>query len=271
MTNHQEPEELLGERDSDFRRRQLLIMKEAALASSSLGNGLYYLRRSDMHQKGLYYQAFFSLSIGIERLLKLVYMRKYQSENRGKYPSKRLFRELGHDIYSMYKSIDEEFLLQNPISHEILKILSDFATTDRYHNLNVIGNPSDMSIDPLVKWKTIREEIRKKHCKPVERTAMEEELISLIDKVSFTLIFDIDGSRIDSQRQVIDATKNDNQIQGFSVYYTFLLILNLVEILQELERHNHWLPNINEFFQMFHKYYSISNIRRRRDWIDFVL
>lgn len=53
-----------------FTEKERILANEAALTASLLGNGLNSLRRADMYNKGLYYQAFFSLSIGIERLLK---------------------------------------------------------------------------------------------------------------------------------------------------------------------------------------------------------
>ena len=46
-----------------FTEKERILANEAALTASLLGNGLNSLRRADMYNKGLYYQAFFSLSI----------------------------------------------------------------------------------------------------------------------------------------------------------------------------------------------------------------
>ena len=55
-----------------FSGKELNLSNEASLTASLLGNGLNALRKADLYNKGLYYQAFFSLSIGIERLLKII-------------------------------------------------------------------------------------------------------------------------------------------------------------------------------------------------------
>lgn len=42
-----------------FTEKERILANEAALTASLLGNGLNSLRRADMYNKGLYYQAFF--------------------------------------------------------------------------------------------------------------------------------------------------------------------------------------------------------------------
>ena len=50
------------------------LSKEASIASINLCSGLTGLRSATLTQKPSYYQAFFGLSIGLERLLKLLFM-----------------------------------------------------------------------------------------------------------------------------------------------------------------------------------------------------
>ena len=47
-----------------FTDKERNLANEANLTASLLGNGLNALRKADLYNKGLYYQAFFSLSIG---------------------------------------------------------------------------------------------------------------------------------------------------------------------------------------------------------------
>ena len=61
-----------------FTDKERNLANEANLTASLLGNGLNALRKADLYHKGLYYQAFFSLSIGIERLLKIIIINEYR-------------------------------------------------------------------------------------------------------------------------------------------------------------------------------------------------
>jgi hypothetical protein len=46
-----------------------LLAKEAALSSMNLGVGLTFIRKYDFAALGFIYQSFFSLSVGLERLV----------------------------------------------------------------------------------------------------------------------------------------------------------------------------------------------------------
>ena len=56
----------------EFNQAEKLLLIEGSLSAYALANGLDCLRRANVYEKGMYYQSFFSLSIGIERLLKLI-------------------------------------------------------------------------------------------------------------------------------------------------------------------------------------------------------
>ena len=47
---------------------------EALLASASLRSGLTALNKCKYHDKGSFYNAFFQLSIGLERFFKIIYV-----------------------------------------------------------------------------------------------------------------------------------------------------------------------------------------------------
>lgn len=50
----------MGEKRNDmFTEKEKLLANEAALTASLLGNGLNALRKANIYNKGLYYQAFF--------------------------------------------------------------------------------------------------------------------------------------------------------------------------------------------------------------------
>ena len=69
----------------NFNEKEKLLFLESNLTLTSLADGLDCLRYASTYYKGLYYQAFFSLAIGIERLLKLIFINKYRIDSGGKF------------------------------------------------------------------------------------------------------------------------------------------------------------------------------------------
>jgi hypothetical protein len=80
---------------SEFSPRWNAFAREAGIAGHSISSGLTALRQVNYAQKGLYNQAFFGLSIGLERLLKLIALIDFALLNHGTYPiSPRVFLSL---------------------------------------------------------------------------------------------------------------------------------------------------------------------------------
>lgn len=84
-----------------FTEKERLLANEASLTSSLLGNGLNALRKASIYNKGLYYQAFFSLSIGVERLLKIIIITQYRSEHNGDFPVDIDMKKIGHNLIKL--------------------------------------------------------------------------------------------------------------------------------------------------------------------------
>jgi hypothetical protein len=72
--------------------------REAQLAGTQLASGITILGKANHAQKGLYTQALFALSIGFERLGKLILVTEYAIENKGSWLTDEQLRKKGHDI-----------------------------------------------------------------------------------------------------------------------------------------------------------------------------
>jgi hypothetical protein len=59
------------------------------------------LGRANHTQLGLYHQAFFALSIGFERLAKLILGADYAVENKGAWMTDQALKNIGHDISAL--------------------------------------------------------------------------------------------------------------------------------------------------------------------------
>ncbi len=146
---------------NDFPPSFTFLQQEGHLLSSCLSAGLTELRVADVHNKGAIYSSLFNLSIGIERLLKAIIIIEHMLDNNLSVPTKKQLREDGHNInalYDMCESIAIKHSVQlqkrislNNINQNILNLLSDFANTTRYHNLNSLGQ-SQTNKDPLEHW-----------------------------------------------------------------------------------------------------------------------
>lgn len=74
----------------------------------------------------MFYQAFFSLSIGIERLLKIIIINKYRVDNEGEFPEDINLKGLGHDLVKLCKYLGIEFE-DDSIHIKLIRFLNDFA------------------------------------------------------------------------------------------------------------------------------------------------
>lgn len=139
------------------------LSREAQFTKEMLGSGATQIRNANYAAKGVYFQAFISLSTGLERIGKLCLMLDHFIDHGGKFPDlKYMAKEIGHNIGLIHeksaavvvkRSISMKFLqdLNDPIHQAILKILSDFAQGERYSNINLVVGVKRQS-DPIASW-----------------------------------------------------------------------------------------------------------------------
>lgn len=84
-----------------FSEDEKFLLLEANLTLATIADGLDCLKDANGYQKGIFYQAFFSLSIGIERVLKLIIIDKHRIENQGRFSSNKLIRDYQTSFVSM--------------------------------------------------------------------------------------------------------------------------------------------------------------------------
>jgi hypothetical protein len=94
-------------------------------------------------------------------------------------PSKKQLKGYGHNIIDLYKSVVSVGAQRNvqvsrlnsldAINQDILGLLSDFAQTTRYHNLDSLGS-SQTGKDPLLHWGEIIHAILKQDVTEKQRS-----------------------------------------------------------------------------------------------------
>lgn len=273
-----------------FSATWFLLEQEGLLAQSCLCNGLTALRHANLgDKKGLFYSAFFELSIGFERMLKLVLILDHLARNQSTPPDNKSVENYGHKLRSLFnaaKSVcatygvtELDSFTPDSLPIVILGFLDDFAHPGgRYSNINKItGNKLRSKADPIRRWGEIANLIIRDHVTPRERN--RAELHGKIASAAFgdaalSLVSDMDQQQIDVGRLYSRASELEVAAK-YASYALVTMIAALREVLSTICCHA-WtanppgksdladIPNMNEFFQ-----FASANKRyvmRKRQW-----
>jgi hypothetical protein len=139
----------------------IAINREAELAKRVTCSGLTALRKATPARPGIYYDAFFGLSIGLERLAKLAWIIDECIRRNGAFPTDKDLRSVGHDIQTLVKKAQliqrrqsaYSTLPSDSVTDYIIKFLSEFADGTRYYNIDFfVGGKSKGMGDPIKTW-----------------------------------------------------------------------------------------------------------------------
>lgn len=248
------------------------LCKEAQFTVEMLCSGYTEIRKANYAKRGVYFQAFTSLSTGFERIGKLCYLLIYAIEHGGSFPTdndlKNVFR---HDIIKLYRLILEfknkhdikyDFLqdLDKPIYQSILNVLSRFAKGDRYANIDLLINNRSYD-DPISVWYKdvdlviFQEKISDKKKEKIKRDA---SLVHYLTS-NFVMIRHTgeDGKEINTAFEGSLRTGINDAVAPYRQLYVFHIIRFFAESLQEIEsiaRRKHFfeIPYFNEIFRVFY-------------------
>lgn len=146
-------------------RNFIALNNEAKFARSVLGIGVTEIRKANFCALGIYWQAFTNLSVGLERLAKLVILLNLLIQKKGIFPTDKELKKYGHDLEKLYqesKNIIQQHQIQidtnldGEIYQNILKVLNGFAKGDRYSNLDFLtGNLHENAGNPIESWASL--------------------------------------------------------------------------------------------------------------------
>jgi hypothetical protein len=252
---------------SKFSAIFLLLEQEGFLISSCLGSGLTDLRSAHVHNKGAFYSSLFNLSIGIERLLKALVIIEHMATNNLSVPTKKQLKSYGHNIEELYDqcvtiadargvAVPARNSL-NPIQKEIISLLSDFAQTTRYHNLDAL-TPSHVGRDPLDHWGQIVTAILEKDVpkSQKEKILSQSNLVaSAIDDITVTIMHGLDKTPLSTEEALALPGLHD-QAAKYAVLQVVEMLAPLRELTSELSHLAYTLnttepvfPQMQEFIQ----------------------
>jgi hypothetical protein len=131
------------------------LRREAALVRHLLGSGATALGRANYADKmGEYYTAFFGLSVGLERLAKLILVTDHVISHDGRMPEQKVVQKYKHNLIALMDAADAVAQTHNlrlkysrpttAICTKIVQCLDAFADAGRgrYANFAALGDPN---------------------------------------------------------------------------------------------------------------------------------
>jgi hypothetical protein len=263
----------------------IALLKEAQFTKELLGAGATQIRRANYGSKGIYFQAFTSLSTGLERIGKLCLMLDHYIETGGSFPDfNYLKNEIGHKLILLYdrsqmvvarQSISLQYLsnLTDPVHVAMLKVLHDFAEGDRYSNVNLLVG-SRQTNDPVAAWfnevDLLLFSTRVSHRRR-QNIANNAAIVNrLMSAHTFVLHTSETGTEITDLEEASSRTGMYEAVVPYRQLCTLQIIRYWVEILSELGYKAQSLgkaeiPFFGELFGAFNN--EDSYMRTRKTWV----
>lgn len=266
------------------------LLQESYLANTSILSGIEYLLKAELfsNHDGMFYSAFFSLSIGIERFLKVALVSEYMYQNNYEKPPARLLTEPGHNLLKLLNanlSLLKKYDIKNSsfsddmLEYDLINFLSKYATTNRYLNLNNLTNSNHNSHKhPIHEWVALSDDFLRDSIK-YER--LESELLKIYSKnekygVGYTNFLDFDGHPLLN----VDIWKYQYIVNKSKPYIIYRLIQALKPIYRMLDKISFdsnngpnadleglmKLPYYGELFPFF--YTDLEKLKRVKKWVN---
>lgn len=254
-----------------------LLSREAALSVQQLCSGLTAIRKYDFSSKGVFYSGMFSITIGLERVLKLILLLDYKINN-GCYPDNNYLKDKGHkikklirDAVSIHNTLNDESgdnILSDLLIRKIVNFLTEFSMSTRYYNLDVVTGSNPRGNEPLAHWDNeICSIILKRYLISKKKKQEYKVLANSLRDISSVYHTHENGSHIDDVDCFFEHSSYIDEKQGYSVFYLFKIIDFSVNLLKSLDHKMTHQLYLREHFTCLAMYNpTCSNIRKRKLW-----
>jgi len=229
------------------------LLHEGTLAAELVCAGVTTLRKASTPRSGLFELALFNLSIGFERMCKLIVLVDHYLANKGSFPSNDVMKnKYGHDLDKLFPSVARIVVERNitadysqppssEIHREIISTLSEFAKTTRYYNLDYLtgGKAAHLQSGRAAWVNRVGKLILAKHYsvrKQMGDVLEAQELQASMGNVVSGIRFDEAGESIDTLEEGLIHGAEGRVIQKFGQFYCLQLIRYLASVLEELRQ-----------------------------------
>jgi hypothetical protein len=242
------------------------IGREASLVRHLVGSGATALGRANYaDQIGEYYTAFFGLSVGFERLAKLILVVDYSVSNGGSMPEEKIVRKFGHNLVDLMAASDGVATKYNlkleyerpktTITTQIVECLNAFADArrGRYANFGSLGDPNLSAEEPIGKWwDIVAESILQEHYHGKSAQTRVETQARMVDALMspYAMVLHINETG-DVMQDVLSASVRTGQtaiVQRLGRYYALTVARWLSEVFYSLASSACYTHGIDAFF-----------------------
>ncbi|MBU4230986.1 MAG: hypothetical protein L6277_16360 [Desulfobacterales bacterium] len=261
--------------------------REAALAAEQLASGATLLGKANHAQNGLYLQAFLGLSLGLERVAKLVAVADYAIENHGRFPNNNdLKNRFGHQIDVLLNYCDQLSIKwrngkeyserPNLLIHKgIVETLTEFAKLSRYYNLDlIIGREAKQIPEPIgAWWQRVGQPILQKHYTKRQREKDEAQgkiMHALLGGITIVMHHDEQEKKIDNLEAKMIQTGATRIVQKYGRLYTLQIVRWLAFLITDLSHIGAYqhriepLLGLDEYFGIFMN--NDAYLKDRKTW-----
>jgi hypothetical protein len=257
------------------------LLKEAQFTKQLLGAGATEIRRANYASKGTYFQAFVSLSTGLERIGKLCLMLDYYIDTGGQFPDlKYLKKDIGHNLALLEEKAKQviatrQLPVQAPstdIHQAIVRLLCRFAEGDRYSNIDLLAGSRRQS-DPIADWfnevDTPIYDLRVTQKKKDRINHNAQVGARLMGEFAFILHTSETGSEITEFEEASRRTGIFEAVAPYRQLYVLQIIRSWCELTRALQYlamdlGKHDIPFFGEIFGAFEN--DDSYMRTRKTW-----
>jgi hypothetical protein len=234
---------------------------------------------------GEYYSAFFGLSIGLERLAKLVLVADYAISNRGQMPPQAVVAKYGHKLVPLMDGVEAAVSKHaikldytrpsNPICAKIVECLDHFADAGRgrYVNFATLRDPNLGNQEPiLLWWDQVAHLILEEHFdeRKQERAEVQANLIAQMMSPAIVWQADEMGNPIRDVASGSIRSSQNNIAQQWGRYYALTIVRWLANAFSELASEACYKHGVHAFFGVWEylRTYALEDslLRRYKIW-----
>lgn len=250
------------------------MIRESQLGAGQIAAGITALGKANHACTAFYHQAFFGLSIGIERLCKQIIVADHAINNKGVLPKFEDIKNYQHHLHKLVPACDEigrRFKIEREhavkpnteIHDAIIVILAEFAAGTRYSNLNLLTGYQKSTQDPVARWWTeVGVPICDLHYSDEMRQRDEQQAqfaTMFMDGIAAVVHTDESGDQISDFETFAKKAGPTAVVQRWGRRYVLQIVRWLVSLAYELSHEGGYGRQITALF-CFHEPYSMFNL-----------
>jgi hypothetical protein len=265
-----------------FSNSFLLLQQEGHFIKACLTTGLSELRKAHVQNKGAFYVALLNLSVGLERLMKALFIMDFMTKKNLAVPSTKELKAYGHDLLELYGACVTLSSAENgkvlpvagldEISENILSLLSSFAQTTRYHNLDALST-NQPGKDPLAHWNEILLKILAKDASKAKLTKVSASAKAVSDVISpstITMMQGLDKANLTTE-QALALPAMHEEAAKHAILYIVRILSPLRDLMSKVSHKAYFLgckqapfPEMQEFLEWVSD--DPAYVLRKRSW-----